>query len=296
MSRGALSWARDGQDWPNRECSRFVEAGGLTWHVQVKGQGPVLLLLHGTGASTHSWRDLLPRLAERFTVVAPDLPGHAFTSTAPSESMSLAGMAASVSSLLRRLELTPSLAVGNSAGAAVAIWMTFEHLIEPAGIVSLNGALLPIGGLAGQVFAPLARVLASSHSAASLFTWWAGDEATVSRLLAQTGSRLDPRGLAFYHRLASSDAHVRATLAMMANWNLKQLEWRLPTLTVPLVLVVGTKDGTIPPSDAEKIRRRVGTATIEKFRGLGHLAHEEDPVATAELIARYATDWGVIAH
>ena len=53
-----------------------VAAGGLRWHVQVAGDGPVLLLLHGTGAATHSWRDLLPLLAERFTVVAPDLPGH----------------------------------------------------------------------------------------------------------------------------------------------------------------------------------------------------------------------------
>ena len=76
-----LSWERDGRDWPNREASRFVEAGGLRWHVQQMGRGPVLLLLHGTGASTHSWRALLPLLAKSFTVVAPDLPGHGFTAT-----------------------------------------------------------------------------------------------------------------------------------------------------------------------------------------------------------------------
>jgi len=45
-----LSWERDGRDWPNRAFSRFIEAGGLRWHVQVMGQGPVALLLHGTGA------------------------------------------------------------------------------------------------------------------------------------------------------------------------------------------------------------------------------------------------------
>ena len=58
-----LDWATDGADWPNREASRFVEAAGLRWHVQVMGAGPVLLLLHGTGASTHSWRDVMPKLA-----------------------------------------------------------------------------------------------------------------------------------------------------------------------------------------------------------------------------------------
>ncbi|NBQ74895.1 MAG: alpha/beta hydrolase, partial [Acetobacteraceae bacterium] len=57
------SWEKDGRDWPNRTASRFVEAGGLNWHVQLMGQGPCLLLLHGTAAATHSWRDLAPLLA-----------------------------------------------------------------------------------------------------------------------------------------------------------------------------------------------------------------------------------------
>lgn len=56
-----LAWDRDGRDWPNRAASRFVEVGGIHWHVQQLGQGPVLLLLHGTGAATHSWRDIAPR-------------------------------------------------------------------------------------------------------------------------------------------------------------------------------------------------------------------------------------------
>ena len=42
-------WERDGRDWPNREASRFVKAAGLRWHVQVAGEGPVILLVHGTG-------------------------------------------------------------------------------------------------------------------------------------------------------------------------------------------------------------------------------------------------------
>ena len=65
----ALAWQREGLDWPHRETSRFVEAGGLRWHVQQMGRGPVALLIHGTGASTHSWRGLLPLLARRCRVV-----------------------------------------------------------------------------------------------------------------------------------------------------------------------------------------------------------------------------------
>lgn len=295
MSGRPLSWARDGLDWPNRAASRFVEAGGLTWHVQVAGQGPPLLMLHGTGASTHSWRDLLPRLAPMFTVVAPDLPGHAFTSPAPSARMSIPGMSAAVAALLRQLDIAPRITVGHSAGAAILAAMALEGRIEPAGMVSLNGALLPIGGVAGRVFSPLARVLAGSGTLANLFARWAGDGATVDRLIAQTGSRLDPEALGFYRRLAGNPTHASAALAMMANWDLERLAARLPKLPTPLVLVVGTKDGSIAPADAEKLRRLVPGATIERLRGLGHLAHEEDPDAVAAIIRSRAAAWGAAA-
>ena len=98
--RGSLQWDTDGRDWPNRQTSRFVDAGGLRWHVQCAGEGPVALLLHGTGASTHSWRGVLPLLAEHYTVVAPDLPGHGFSGAGADDCYSLPGMAGAVASLL----------------------------------------------------------------------------------------------------------------------------------------------------------------------------------------------------
>ena len=111
-----LNFETDGRNWPNRAASRFVTAGGLRWHVQVVGEGPVLLLLHGTAAGTHSWRDMMGPLAEHFTVVAPDLPGHAFTSAPPAAKLSLPGMAGAVAELLRVMNLSPVLAAGHSAG------------------------------------------------------------------------------------------------------------------------------------------------------------------------------------
>ena len=114
-----LVWSRDGADWPNRDSSSFVEAAGIRWHVQRMGEGPPLLLIHGTGAATHSWRGLLPLLAQHFSVIAPDLPGHGFTQSPPAHRLSLPGMAADIGALLRKLEVRPEIAVGHSAGAAI---------------------------------------------------------------------------------------------------------------------------------------------------------------------------------
>ena len=83
-------WAIEGRNWPHRGHSRFVLAGRLRWHVQTFGPdtAPIMLLLHGTGAATHSWRDLAPLLAMRFRVIVPDLPGHGFTRGRPATGLS----------------------------------------------------------------------------------------------------------------------------------------------------------------------------------------------------------------
>ncbi len=148
-----LQWRRDGRDWPNRAFSRFVRAGGIEWHVQEMGQGPKLLLLHGTAASTHSFRALAPLLAPHFTLLIPDLPGHAFTET-PAETLTLPTMRDLVSDLLAELSFAPDLAAGHSAGAAILVRMALDGAFAPRRIVSLNGALLPFPGVTGQVAAP----------------------------------------------------------------------------------------------------------------------------------------------
>ncbi len=281
---GAPDWARDGADWPNRQHSRFVQAGGVRWHVQVMGHGPVLLLLHGTGAATHSWRDLAPLLARRFTVVAPDLPGHGFSSLPSGPGLSLPGMAAAVAALLGALQLAPALAAGHSAGAAVLTRMALDGTIAPRSLIALNGALLPLEGAAGHLFSPLARLLVGFAAVPALLAWVAADPAVVDRVLDGTGSRLDARGRALYARLLRRPRHIGATLGMMANWQLERLARQLPKLPVPLLLVVGALDRTVPPGEARRVQAMVPGARRLALPGLGHLAHEERPAAVAALI------------
>jgi magnesium chelatase accessory protein len=287
---GGLDWSREGSDWPNRAASRFVEAGGLAWHVQVMGRGPPLLLLHGTGASTHSFRDLAPRLAASFTVVAPDLPGHAFTSPLPPSRLSFDGMAGALGELVASLGLHPVVAVGHSAGAALLARLALDRVIAPRTLVALNGALLPLPGLAGIVFAPMARALSVNGLAARLFAWRAADLRAVERLIASTGSRLDARGVELYARLVRNPAHVAGVLGMMANWDLAALREALPGLPCRLLLVVGTQDRTVAPGEAERVRALLPRARIVRLEGLGHLAHEEQPEAVARLIETEAAE------
>ena len=287
------AWEREGADWPNRAASRFVHAGGARWHVQIMGDGPVLLMLHGTGASTHSWRDMLSRLAPHFTVVAPDLPGHGFTDTPGFEGLSLPGMAIGVASLLRTLRMVPDFAVGHSAGVPVLARMMLDGTIAPKGLVSLNGAILPLQGAPAHLFSPIAKLLVSVPLVPNLFARRAADRAVVEKLLRDTGSSLDETGIALYGRLAAQPGHVAGALGMMANWDLRPMQRDIGRLAQPLTLVVGDNDRTIPPSEGARVKALLPGAKLIKLPGLGHLAHEEQPAETAALIVAEARAAGV---
>lgn len=285
MTRTALRWAEDGFDWPHRDASRFADAGGLRWHVQQWGSAPAtLLLLHGTGASTHSWRDLAPRLAQRFRVLAPDLPGHGFSGMLPEPRRSMAGMAAATGELLQSLSARPVAVIGHSAGAALMLRMALDGFLDDALLIGLNAALLPFDGLAGRLYAPMARLLARQPLVPRLAAWRARDEASVQRLIAATGSRLDAPGVALYARLLRHPGHVAGVLAMMANWDLGALARDLPDLRAPLQLVVGEADATVPPAHAGRVAQRLQAASVHRLAGLGHLAHEEDPERVARVL------------
>lgn len=284
-------WEREGSDWPNRAASRFVVTPALRWHVQVMrpeaGDAPALLLLHGTGAATHSWRDLMPLLAERFTVVAPDLPGHGFTER-PRGPMSLPAMARHVGGLLREMGVAPVMVVGHSAGAAIAIRMALDDIIRPRAIAAINGALLPFPGLAARLFPALAKMLFLNPLAPRLLALRARQPGEVARFLPRaTGSQIDARGVALYGRLFASSAHCGAALAMMADWNLESFAADLPRLTQPLALLHGEQDSAIPIATARAAAARVDDGRLVSLPGLGHLAHEERPQEVAAIIRHF---------
>lgn len=267
----------DQLNWPNRQFSRRLEAGGIRWHVQQAGSGPTLLLVHGAGASTHSWRDVLPLLARHYNVVAPDLPGHAFTAAVGPGQSSIAGMSRLLAALLGALGAVPEYCVGHSAGAAILCRMALDGLIAPRLIVGINGAFMPYGGVATLLYPGIARLLAGSSVFSRLTARHAGQPANVARIIAGTGSTLDATGIRLYSRLAGDARHVAGVLTMMANWDLGPLARDLSRLATPMALLAAQNDRAVPPRQALEVQRLAPTCTVHRLDGLGHLAHEEEP-------------------
>ncbi len=287
MPAGAAAWH-----------TRLVTAGGLRWRVRRGGEGPVLLLLHGTGASLESWQACADLLAAQFDVLMPDLPGHAGSGGWVDGQVSLARMAQSLAALLDTLRARPALVAGHSAGAAVMLQWALHplhstHAANGAhegshsalrGLLSVNGALQPLQGLAGLVFPPVARLLRHRPWLPLWVARHARDRHAVRRFVAATGSMLDDAGIARYQQLLLQPGHVAGALAMMAGWRVEALQSALGRLTLPLWLVTGAKDRTVPPAQARTLAARVPGTRLHELPGLGHLAHEEAPEAVAALV------------
>ena len=283
---GALDWQRDGRDWPLREHSRFVRSGALTWHVQRLGEGPAIVLIHGTGASTHSWRDVAPILAERFTVLNLDLPGHGFTRGRLPTGLALPGISRALADLLAVEGIEPVVVAGHSAGAAVAVQLALDGATK-AHVAALCPALRPYGGEASGMMSSFAKLLFANP----VTPWLAAGVArfavdTGSFLQKSTGSRIDRRGVQLYGRLFASPAHCAGAIGLMADWELAGIAAALPNLPVPMTVIHGEKDAAVPVKEGSEVAEISGGRFVAMTGG--HLAHEEEPARAAELIAELA--------
>ena len=217
--------------------------------------------------------------------------------------------------LILAMDLDVSVIVGHSAGAAIGARITLDSMGDPArsdaarsgterrdaegrgaerrditspgAIVAINGAFLPLAGLPGLLFPPVARLMAATPLAPQLFARRSWDRAAVEKLIGGTGSKLDAQGLALYGALVSDARHAAGALGMMAHWDLRPLQRDLARLSTPLAMIVGENDRAVPPRDSRRVREAIPESmpvTLDEVRGAGHLVHEEVPDEVARLM------------
>ncbi len=281
-----MDWDRDLPTWPLNALSRRIAQRPHLWHVQETGSGETVLLLHGAGASTHSWRDVIPLLAGRYRVIALDLPGQGFTRLGSRARCNLAHMTEDIAALCDAQGWRPAVVIGHSAGGAIAL--NLARRLQPApAVICLNAALGRFDGAAGWLFPILAKLMAATPLAAMAFTAAGASPARTRRLIASTGSRLSDAGIDYYTRLTADREHVDGTLQMMARWNVDPvLDW-LPRIETPCLMLAAEGDRAVDPALSRRAAQRLPQSSHVSLPGLGHLAHEEDPGA----VMRPVLDW-----
>ena len=282
-----MDWTRN-TDWPHAATSRFILCKPHKWHVQIAGDGPTILMLHGAGGATQSWRNIFAILAKSHRVIAIDLPGQGFTKLGAQQRCGLPEMAQDIAVLCASQGWTPDIIIGHSAGAAIALEMTGLIDSRPK-VIGINAALDTFKGVAGVMFPVLAKTLAMVPMVAEIFAATATRGQGVQKLIDSTGSKLSAGETMFYRRLFKDRRHINATLQMTAQWDLAPLIARLPQIKNDTLLMAGQNDTMVPCDVSQQAARQMPNATFVALAQLGHLAHEEAPDRVADVILSFVT-------
>ncbi len=271
-------------NWPFRAEARQIRARPHDWCVIDHGTGPTALLLHGAGASGHSFRHLIPALGG-WRCIVPDLPGQGFTRPGSRSRFGIEPMADDLATLLAQEGWQPDVVIGHSAGAALALQLS--TLIPLRAVVGINAALGQFDGAAGFLFPLLARALSATPFVPSVISRLWGTEGKIRSLLDNTGSPLDAAGVAQYLTLVRKADHVDGTLGMMAQWRIDRLMARAPQLSTRTLLLATAGDRIVPPRISSQAAGLLPRADYLELPVLGHLAHEEDAPKVAQAISAW---------
>jgi pimeloyl-ACP methyl ester carboxylesterase len=289
------------EDWARTFGVQHLTVHGHRRAYVKAGNGPALVLLHGIGASSQTWAGLLPLLAERFTVIAPDLLGHG-ASDAPRTDYSVAAYACGVRDLLALLGIERATVVGHSLGGAIAAQLTYQHpelverlVLEAAGGVAreLHPALRLAALPGAEQVLPLINHRLGRRATKVLARALSGVRPTLATDLDEVLDTLDnmsdPRKRAAFCRTLRAACDFSGQGASM-------LDFCYLAEAVPTMIVWGECDPVLPVAHAHAASVAMPAARLELFPGTGHFPHRADPVRFLGVLTEFMTSTPAAEH
>jgi pimeloyl-ACP methyl ester carboxylesterase len=270
---------------------------------RIAGSGPPLLLVHGIGDSSATWRTIIPQLARTHLVIAPDLLGHG-ASDKPRADYSAAAYANGMRDLLGVLGIDRVTLVGHSLGGGVAMQFAYQFPEKTERMV-----LVASGG-AGRHVSPLLRAASLPGAQTAL----AGLRLPGARLAVNavvgllermdTGLGLDAADL---RRVVDALPNATARAAFIRTLR-SVVDWRGQVVTMldrcylvrglPTLLVWGSRDSVLPIGHAYQAYAAMPGSRLEVFEGAGHFPFRSDPARFVRVLEDFCTntqpsEWGV---
>lgn len=261
---------------PSQFSLRHIRLHGHEVGYRMAGTGPAIVLVHGLTLSSAAWREVMPALAERFTVIAPDLLGHG-ESAKPRGDYSLGAHADGIRDLLVALGIERATFVGHSLGGGIAMQLAYQFPERCERLV-----LVASGGLGREVspFLRLVSVPGSElvldvvlnsrvHAAAD---WMGG-------ILRHAGLRLGTSATEKWrsyttlttHRGRQAFVHTVRSVIDVSGQRVSASDRIYLASGVPTMIVWGDRDGVIPVSHARAAHEMIPGSRLEILEGAGHL-------------------------
>ena len=257
--------------------SQFLKLDGMPVHYRINGEGEPLVLIHGTGASLHTWEKWTEILEKDFKVISLDMPAFGLTGPNPERDYTLEFYAKFLDSFLEKIEVDKFSVAGNSLGGGIA-WKyasLFPNkvesmiLIDPIGYPQ-TGELPFALRLAANKYASkyLITITPKSLFYKSMNEVYHNDDLVTDELIN--------RYYDLYLREGNRQAFVDRAMAIET---IDTSE--IATITTPTLILWGEKDEWISPNDGPKFKRDIKGAELITYSNAGHVPMEELPKLTA---------------
>jgi len=261
---------------------------------RVAGSGPALLLIHGVGCNSKSWEPVHAKLAQRFTVIAPDLLGHG-ESDKPHADYSLPAFANGMRDLLAVLGIDRVTVVGHSFGGGVAMQFAYQYpeLVERIVLVNAGGVSKDVSLALRLVAMPMGAEALAMLRAPGVMPAIRGFGRAVGAVLGST--RLgrdvtdvvemlegfqDPAGLAAFARTLRSVVDASGQYVTM-------LDRSYLVQSVPVQIIWGEDDLIIPVDHAHTAHAAIPGSRMEIFEDSGHMPFHDHPDRFVEVVERF---------
>tara|TARA_R110000824_G_scaffold118960_12_gene271847 strand:- start:6957 stop:8015 length:1059 start_codon:yes stop_codon:yes gene_type:complete len=272
--------------------SQFIElASGAVAHVRDQGNqaGPVLVLVHGSNASLHTWEPWVSELGGTYRVVTLDMPGHGLTGAVPGDDYSRGAMVAFTHEVAGKLGLTQYAIGGNSMGGGVALQYAQDYPAEVDALILVDAAGLP-RKMDPNAKVPLGFRIARMPVINKVFQYVAPRgmyEEGVRKVFVDQSVVTDEM-IDRYFDLNLYQGNRKATgLRFALPFNDTDVADKISSMTVPTLILWGDKDGLIPVENAYEFGKRIKGSKVVVYENVGHIPMEEVATRSAGDVAAF---------
>ena len=258
--------------------SEWIDVDGLQVHYRVEGSGPPLVLIHGTGASLHTWDGWTKALKDRFTIYRMDIPAFGLTGPAPDGDYTIQAYVDFIHSFMNEMK-RPSFAIaGNSLGGYIAWAYALAHPDSVEKLILIDAAGYPHEGASDA----LAFKIASNPYLRPLMKQ-VTPKSFIRKNLEQVygdDSKITEALVARYHDMSLRDGNRQAFIDRVHTVH-KNISDQIPNISCPTLIMWGAEDTWTPVGDARRFNRDISYSRLIMYEGVGHVPMEEIPEQSA---------------
>jgi pimeloyl-ACP methyl ester carboxylesterase len=266
------------------QFSKFVQIDGMDVHYRDEGIGQVIVLLHGTGASLHTWNKWTKELKKKYRVISLDLPAYGLTGPNPEKKYLISDYSNFLNSFVELLQIDDFILSGNSLGGAIAWFYASEHQDK----IKLLCLLNPSGFINKDIGSPFVIKLARTP--------------IINKLLRYVTPRFFIKNTlkeVYYDKTKLTNKKIDTYRDMLLRENnresfidrslLKPQDYtdRLKLISTPTQIIWGNEDAWIPVSNAILFEKELPNTVINIMQKTGHIPMEERPLESLNLLLNF---------